>query len=158
MKIRQRSLSSGELARAVAQGVAQGGSFTITVTGGSMTPTLLHGRTQVELTAPGEVKPGDIVLVQRLDGSLVLHRAIRRRGDTLTLNGDAQRWTEQAAARQVIGKVSRICRRGKWLDPDSPGQRAFYRLWGLTRPVRPWIFRAYTYMKGKKHERFPEAP
>ncbi len=149
MEQRSRILLPTELAQAVEQGVANGGRVVITVTGGSMVPALLHQRSQVELEAAGDIRVGHIVLVRRGDGSLVLHRVVKRQGDTLTLNGDAQIWIEQVDASQVLAKVCRICRKGKWHDSGTPGDKAYYKLWGLTRPVRPAMLKVYSKLKRK---------
>lgn len=142
-------LSRQALAEAVSAAVKEGGSFLLTVTGGSMVPALLHEKSQVELVEAGEIAPGDIALVLRKDGSLVLHRVIRREGDTLTINGDAQSWTEQAKIHQVLAKVRRICRKGRWYEVGSVGDKVYYTLWGLTRPLRPGIFKVYSKVKRK---------
>ncbi len=142
-------LSAKAMAEAVTAAVASGGSFLLTVTGGSMVPALLHERSQVELVAPGDTQPGQIVLVRRRDGSLVLHRVVRREGDTLTINGDAQSWTEQASICQVLAKVSRICRKGRWYEAGSAGDKVYCKLWGATRALRPGMFRVYSKIKRK---------
>lgn len=142
-------LSRQALAEAVSASVAEGGSFLLTVTGGSMVPALLHEKSQVELVQAGEIAPGEIVLVCRKDGSLVLHRVIRREGDTLTINGDAQSWTEQAQTHQVLAKVRRICRKGRWYDTGTLADKAYYKLWGLAKPLRPALFKVYNRVKRK---------
>lgn len=149
MREQKHILSRQALAEAVSASVADGGSFLLTVTGSSMMPALLHERSQVELVQPGDIAPGQIVLVRRGDGSLVLHRVISREGDRLTINGDAQKWTEQADIRQVLARVSRVCRRGRWYQTGSVGDKLYYKLWGITRPLRPGIFRVYRKVKRK---------
>lgn len=145
----KKILSQQALAETVAAAVADGGSFTLNVTGGSMVPALLHEKSQVELVEAGEIAPGQIVLVRRADGSLVLHRVIRREGDTLTLNGDSQSWTEQVSACQVLAKVRRICRKGRWYEAGSMADTLYYKLWGMTRPLRPAMLKAYSKVKRK---------
>ncbi len=142
-------LSQQAMAEAVATAVAGGGSFLLTVTGGSMVPALLHEKSQVELVAPGEIAKGQIVLVRRDNGSLVLHRVVGRQGDTLTINGDAQRWTEQAQVSQVLAVVRRICRKGKWYEAGTLADTAYYKLWGMTKSLRPGMFKMYSKIKRK---------
>ncbi len=149
MEQQTRILSQQALAETVAAAVAQGGSFTLNVTGGSMVPALLHEKSQVELVEAGSIAPGQIVLVRRADGSLVLHRVIRREGDTLTLNGDSQSWTERAQISQVLAKVRRICRKGRWYEAGSPADKLYYNLWGMTRPLRPALLKVYSKIKRK---------
>ena len=142
-------LSQQALAQTVEAAIAQGGSFVLNVTGGSMVPALLHEKSQVELVEAGEVTPGQILLVRRIDGSLVLHRVIRREGDTLTLNGDSQSWTEQVSVSQVLAKVRRICRKGRWYEAGSMADKLYYNLWGMTRPLRPAMLKTYSKIKRK---------
>ena len=149
MEQQKRILSQQALAQAVAAGVADGGSFILQVTGGSMVPALLHEKSQVELVEAREIAPGQIVLARRADGSLVLHRVIRREGDTLTLNGDSQTWTEQVCVCQVLAKVRRICRKGRWYEAGSVADKMYYKLWGVTRPLRPAMLKAYSKVKRK---------
>ncbi len=142
-------LSQQAMAEAVKAAVADGGSFLLTVTGGSMVPALLHERSQVELIAPGQIAPGQIVLVQRDNGSLVLHRVVKQDGDSLTINGDAQSWQETARVSQVLAKVSRICRKGKWYEAGTLADKAYCKLWGVTRSLRPGLFKMYSKIKRK---------
>lgn len=141
MENRQITVDSRLLGDTVSQILAQGGSFLLTVTGNSMRPTLVPGRDQVELTAPGGVKPGDILFFRRDDGSYILHRLLRG-GDVLTVNGDSQSWTETVRPSQVVGVVSRILRNGRWIAVDSLPMRLYSRLWPVTRSVRPVLIRA----------------
>lgn len=140
-------LSSEGLSHAVAQAVSSGGVFLLTVTGGSMVPALLHQKSQVELCSPENIRKRDIVLACRKDGSLVLHRVIRISGDALTLNGDAQDWTETVQKDQVLAKVLRLCRKGRWHTAHSLGDRVYCLLWGLLRPLRPALFRLYSKLR-----------
>ncbi len=158
MEQREHILSPDQLADAVTASIGENGSFVLTVTGGSMVPALLHQKSQVELTAPGEVKPGHIVLVRRPNGSLVLHRVVERQGSTLTLNGDAQSWTERVDISCVLARVSRIFRKGRWYDTGTLADKAYYKLWGLAKPLRPTFFKVYNRVKRKQHDLFPKSP
>lgn len=149
METKATILDRGALAQAVVQAVSGGGSFVLTVTGGSMVPALLHKKSQVELSAPEDVRLRDIVLARRQDGSLVLHRVIAIDGDILTLCGDAQSWTEEVLRSQLLAKVTRICRSGRWRKTGG-GQAAYARCWGLTRPIRPAMFRLYSKIQRKR--------
>lgn len=117
------------------------GPFILRVTGSSMAPTLKNGRSLVELVAP-TVPPvrGQILLFCRENGQCVLHRCIGVADDgTVTVNGDAQDWTEQIRPEQIIARVSRICRTDCWQDCDSAACRAYAALWPLTRRLRPTL-------------------
>ena len=147
MEAKTTVLNSEALSHAVTQAVSSGGVFLLTVTGGSMVPALLHQKSQAELCSPENIRKRDIVLARRGDGSLVLHRVIRICEDTLTLNGDAQNWTETVHKTQILAVVVRFCRKGRWYTPHSFADRLYCFLWGLTRPVRPALFRLYSKLK-----------
>ncbi len=122
---------------AVLPAVAAGGSFQLTVTGSSMAPTLKNGVDAVLLEKAEHIQPGDILLFQRKDGSFILHRCVRIRKGKLTVNGDAQVWTEDISLSQVRAKAVKLYRRGKWRSA-----RPFLgRLWSLTRRIRPLLIR-----------------
>lgn len=136
--------SAEELVPVIREVLEAGGAFTLKVTGFSMTPTLKHLRDQVQLVSP-DVRPprtGEIVFFDRGTGVYVLHRIIKQLPDgQLRINGDAQDWTECIRREQIIGVVSRIERRGRWISCDAPVYRGWVKVWGLTRPVRPFLFR-----------------
>lgn len=141
MEVRSVTVDAPVLGEAVCEALAQGGSFVLTVTGSSMRPTLVPGRDQVCLTAPGKIRVGDIVFFRRSTGEYILHRVLRQKGDRYTVNGDSQAWTEEVPADAVIGVVSRIRRDGKWLDTGALFAKTYSALWRLTRPVRPALIR-----------------
>jgi hypothetical protein len=83
--------------------------ITLPVTGPSMAPFLREGDTvTVVLTTADEVEVGDLVVIER-GPLLVLHRAIRREGNTWRTRGDA--WSR--------------------LDPTGPDERLIARVPGL---------------------------
>lgn len=122
-----------------------GGRFELLVSGSSMSPTLKDQRDSVLLAAPqGVLNRNDILFFMRGDGSYVLHRMVGRDSDgRLIMNGDAQNWTERIEPSQVIAVVERIRRRGRWIRISDRGYRMYVELWGLTRPIRPLIFRMW---------------
>lgn len=114
-----------------------GSPFILNVTGQSMRPTLKFKGDKVELvsTETRPVRKYEIVFFERENGDCVLHRVIKKKGDELTLNGDAQLWTEKVDASQVLGVVNRFNRNGKWISCDSFVYRFYSRIWLLTKPV-----------------------
>ncbi len=114
------------------------------VTGASMSPFLLDRRSMVFLERDRAYVPrrGDIVLFVRADGTLVLHRVVRRLEDgQLRINGDAQRWTEIIHESQVMAHVVRFCRTKRQTDVRQPGYRFLVRLWMPLRPLHPRLWR-----------------
>ena len=93
--------------------------------GRSMQPTILDGDLiTVAPVAPTEVKPGDIILYRSAMG-VTAHRVqrIERRHTTcplFTLRGDAPGSPEEpVAAPRLLGKVVRVERGGRLIDPYS---------------------------------------
>ena len=125
----------------------QGHTVSLTVTGHSMTPFLVHGRDRVCLRKPADpLKRGDMVLFRRRNGVYVMHRVCRADPDgTCCLVGDGQRDVEgPIAPEQVLGLVTRVCRKGRWLGPESFWWRFFAGPWLWLRPLRPLLCRTYS--------------
>lgn len=124
--------------------ISAGGHICVAVTGSSMRPSLQHGRDTVCLRAWEEkdIKSGQIVLFQRLDSSLVLHRIRKILPDgKLLMNGDSQAWCETITQEQVIAVVSSVERKGKRISCDSIRFLLWNWLWYPTRPIRPILFK-----------------
>ena len=100
-------INNDKLFDEIADLLARGRDVTITVRGGSMRPLLVDGRDRVTLRRPqpGGIRRGDVVLVRESGGGgVVLHRVVRRSGDSLVLQGDGNRvQTETAAVADVVG-------------------------------------------------------
>ncbi len=120
--------------------------FPLTVTGGSMLPFLVSGRDAallVSVTRP--LRKGDMVLYRRDNGSWVLHRIHRIRGDSLTLLGDAQSRVEAGIRpEQVHALVCGVLRKGRHLGPGSFLWEFFEHIWPWFRPLHPGIIGLYT--------------
>lgn len=141
VQVRSATVDAQVLGEAICDALGQGGSFVLTVTGNSMRPTLVPGRDQVCLVAPKTIKAGDIIFFRRATGSYILHRVLKRQGDSYIVNGDSQTWVEQVPCSAVIGVVSRICRNGKWMDTGTPTMQLYSILWRKTRKLRPTLIR-----------------
>ena len=124
----------------------QGRQVSLTVTGNSMSPFLVHGRDQICFQKPDRpLKTGDMALYRRRNGDYIMHRVCRVGPDgSYYFLGDAQQMTEgPIAPDQICGVVLRVCRKGKWLGPASFWWRFFRGPWLWLRPLRPWLRRAY---------------
>lgn len=111
------------------------------VAGGSMIP-FLHSGDNVYLNLPPQkLKPGQIILYQRADGSYVLHRIQRVRPDgSLILLGDAQTRRELVQPDQVRAVATAALRSGKRIDTTSRLWRFFAVVWRRIVPLRPALF------------------
>lgn len=124
----------------------QGHTVSLTITGNSMAPFLIHGRDQISFQKPdGPLKRGDMALFRRKNGAYIMHRVCRVDAEgNYYLLGDAQQAVEgPVAPEQVLGVVTRVCRKGKWLGPKDPWWRFFAGPWLWLRPLRPLLCRGY---------------
>ena len=145
---------SGEsIAPQLTDAISAGGRIWLVVTGSSMKPFLKHGRDMVCLRAWNEedVKIGQILLFQRPNRSLVLHRIRKRLPDgTLLMNGDAQAWSEPISTKQILAVVSSVQQNGRYMDCNSFLLWLWNWLWYPTRPVRPILFKVWRILFRRK--------
>lgn len=121
----------------------------LVISGGSMTPFLVHGRDTVFLSkVVDNPKRGDMLLYRRRDGSYVLHRVYRTEGERCTMLGDAQTMPEPGICRdQILAKVTAVRRKGKLLRNNSLLWQFFEKIWIRVVPLRPTLTRVYMRMK-----------
>ena len=142
--------STFEISASIEEIIAEGGHFTLCVSGSSMNPFLVHGRDFVRLIKcnPQDLKKGRILLFKRASGELVLHRVMRVLSDgRLIMNGDAQVWCETISSDMVIAAVSDIECNGKSVSCSSFKYRTKIFLWQLLFPIRSLIFRVRSKIK-----------
>jgi len=130
---------------------ANGEQVTLQVSGDSMRPLLKPRRDAVLLTPTvGEpFRKGDILFFrsQRSASGYALHRVVRMAGGRLTMNGDAQVWTEDIDPGDVLAKAIVLIRNGEPVDPYCFRLRLLTAVWGVTRPAR---FRLFAIWRGIK--------
>ena len=129
--------------------IEEGKDVSVTVTGGSMTPFLIHRRDSVILSPAGDVRRGDVVLYRRDCGTYVLHRIIRRAADgTYVLCGDAQTVVEKGVRRdQIFAVVTAVRRKGELKEPGCFCWFFFARIWICLIPLRQSILGLYRLLK-----------
>lgn len=135
--------STNELLPIIENTIAQNGTFPLTVTGSSMTPTLYGNRDIVHLvsTTVKPYKKYDIVLFKRKNGKVVLHRIVKILPDNkLLINGDCQTWTEEIENNQIIAVVKSFKRKNKVIDCNNLFYKFKISLWCKTRRIRPFLF------------------
>lgn len=136
------TMTADELVTAICECFRGGGEFPLRITGWSMRPLLRHGRDTVLLQpfCQESCKKGRILLYQRGDGHLVLHRVRKCLPDGYRMNGDAQVQCEFISFSQVVAQVTGIHRQGKTLSCTAPGLKLWDALWYPTRLLRPVLF------------------
>ena len=112
--------------------------------GNSMFPLLRNGKDMVILEKyhTNNLRPMDVVLFH-YKGSYVLHRIIQRAGDTLLIQGDGSIVaTEQCNVKDVVGKVTNICRpSGKITSVENWRWKLYSFLWVKSIRLRPYLLK-----------------
>lgn len=123
----------------------EGAELPLVISGGSMLPFLAPGRDSVLLKTPDRaLRRGDIVFYRRKDGSYILHRLLRVRGDRCWMVGDAQTVIEGPLDRSCIfAYVTRVQRKGRVEKPGMFWWDFFEHTWLTLRPMRHGIMRFY---------------
>lgn len=126
----------------VTQLVREGHNVVILTKGNSMSPFIRGDRDSVELTAPSDIKLGDIALAEVTPGRYVLHRIFRIEADAITLKGDGNLLGTESCRREDICAVAvKILRPGhKPKDCNAP---RFVRRSARWRAL-PYTIRRYT--------------
>ena len=145
MESNVKILSPEELIPPLLEALEEVDCVPLVISGGSMTPFLVHGRDTVYLSRIREpLKRGDMVLYRRDSGNYVLHRIYRTESETFTLVGDAQTKLEPGIRQdQMLALVTAVRRKGKLLQPGSFWWEFFRRVWIRLVPLRPVIRSVY---------------
>ena len=114
------------------------GTIVYKVSGTSMLPLLKQETDLVVICKiSASLKPRDIVLYQRDNGTFVLHRVIKAHGDSYTMRGDNCSQLEHGIRRdQILGKLTQIVRDGKSIDLSSRSYEAYARIMAAALPRR----------------------
>lgn len=118
----------------------------LVITGGSMTPFLVHQRDTVYLSKPRRhLKRGDMIFYRRDDGRYVLHRIYQVKDGAYWLVGDAQTGIEPGIRPdQVIALVNAVRRKGKLIKPGDISWEFFEHCWIRMIPLRPVFFKIHS--------------
>lgn len=139
---------------------ARDATFTLTISGSSMWPTLSGGRDRVTLAKPpAQWHKNDLPLYRRANGQLVLHRIVRVNADgTLDCCGDHQREVERGLLpEQMVAIVVGVERKGKTFPANHRRYLRWVRLWTFLLPLRPAFFRLFRHKDPNFLNRHPTA-
>lgn len=126
--------------------LSQGKEVSLTITGNSMSPFLVHQRDQILIAPPnGSWKKGDMAFFVRSNGQYVMHRICRVDKDgSCFFVGDAQQQVEgPIVPSQIFGKITSVMRKGKWIGPKDFWWQFFEKIWIRMIPFRPFFRRVY---------------
>ena len=126
--------------------IHQNEMVTIPVSGFSMNPFLADKRDAVMVKKPDrDLRRGDIVLYKRRNGQYILHRIWKVKRDGYYIAGDDQTMIEGPVLRdQIIGRVEKIRRKGRWIDEKDLLWKFFETVWIRILPLRPVIRKVYS--------------
>ena len=129
--------------------VEEGKSVSVTVSGNSMSPFLIHQRDRVFFEKPARpLKAGDIAFYQRSDGRYVMHRIYKINSDGYFMVGDAQNVIEGPLRREQIFAVITACeRKGKRISSGDFWWEFFEKVWIRMVPLRHGIRGIYEWIK-----------
>ncbi len=114
------------------------GVFVSTTVGKSMYPLLKNRRDTVIITAIDgkRLKKYDIPLYKRGE-DYVLHRIVKVKDDSYVILGDnCERREYGITDDRIIGYVTGIYRREKYVSPDNKLYRAYAAFWYFIYPIR----------------------
>jgi hypothetical protein len=128
--------------------IAEGHPVTIKVKGSSMLPFIVGDRDSVRIIGSRPFFIKDIVLAEISPGHYVLHRIEHLTGnepdDEVTLMGDGNLiGREHCKVSNLVGRVDRIFRNGKEIDPYSRSERMAVSIWLRLLFVRRWLLGIY---------------
>lgn len=119
--------------------ISEGKTVSITAKGYSMNPFIVHMRDQITLGPwkDEQITKGAVVLAKDIKGRFIVHRIIRRDGDTIILMGDGNIGiTETAMALDVIGLMYSVTKKGRTYSVKSLRWRLYSWFWKILTPVR----------------------
>ena len=107
------------------------GSFVYTNSGVSMYPLIRReGDLIVIKKIDGDLKKYDVPLFRRNTGEYVLHRIVKVKDGKYDIRGDNCIYSEKGIEKSaVIGVLDAVVRGGKEIKMETPGQKAYARLW-----------------------------
>ncbi len=123
----------------------EGKEVSLIISGSSMSPFLIHQRDYIYFKKPDrELKKGDMVFYQRDSGQFVMHRIWKVRPDGYYIVGDAQTVIEGPVRRdQIFALITKVQRKGKWLEPGDFWWEFFEHIWIHMIPIRRKIMKIY---------------
>ena len=125
--------------------VEEGRDVSLLISGSSMTPFLVHHRDTILFGKPDrELRKGDMVFYQRLNGQFVMHRIWKVKPEGYYIVGDAQTEIEGPVKReQIFALVKKAQRKGKWIGPENIWWKFFEKVWINMVPIRPFLRSVY---------------
>lgn len=142
----KKTIAGEVLIPEVAVLIREGRTVTLTARGHSMNPFIVHDRDRIVLSPceDSDLQPGAVVLAETDAHRYVLHRIVRRRGNSLLLQGDGNvRQTEQTDTGRVLARMTAVIRKEQTYPTDGTTWKLYSCVWRWLTPVRRWLLAAY---------------
>lgn len=140
-------LPNAVLFKEIEKTLNDGQSVMLKATGNSMLPFIVGGRDSVLIRQPSGTKPlqvGQIVLAHLPDNRYVLHRIVRISKTEVILMGDGNfRETESCRLSDITGIVTKIIRRGRYVDCNTKTELYKAEIWNALLPIRRYLLYIY---------------
>lgn len=140
-----RYVDTNEYVSVLRELVEEGREVSLLVSGSSMSPFLAHQRDYIYFKKPDrELRKGDMVFYQRRTGQYVMHRIWKVKNDQYYMVGDAQQEIEGPLDRdQIFALITKVQRKGKWIEPGDFWWEFFEKVWISIVPVRRVLVKVY---------------
>lgn len=132
----------------------EGKEVSMLISGSSMSPFLIHQRDAICFKKPDrKLRKGDIVFFERENGEYVMHRIWKIKPEGYYMIGDAQTEAEgPVREEQIFALITKVRRKGKWIEPGEFWWVFFEHLWLHLIPLRRRIMWLYARIgRGIKH-------
>lgn len=126
------------------------GYYSATVHGYSMYPLLINHRDSVYIEKADKYKKYDVVLFERKDGQLVLHRILSIKDGVFYICGDNDFVLEKVKKEQIIGKMTEFSRNSKEYTIKNFWYRLYSRVWCFSFFTKKILNRVYRVFNRKQ--------
>ena len=141
-----RTVDTYEYVSVLKELVEQEKEVSLLIAGNSMSPFLVHQRDTICFRKPDkELRRGDMVFYQRENGQYIMHRIYKVCPEGYYMVGDAQVGIEgPLREEQIFAVVTKVKRKGKWIDPEDFWWRFFAQIWIRIVPIRRMVLKGYS--------------
>lgn len=154
------AINTREYVSLLRQLVEEGHQVGMTIIGTSMEPFLKNKRDEIFFQKPQrELRTGDMVFYQRMDGKYVMHRICKKKDTSYYMAGDHQKVLEgPIAEKQIFALITEVRRNGTLLNEKSFIWQFYAIVWRKLRPMRlvllriKGVFRRIRRIRVKKHD------
>ena len=152
MSVKNVPISIEEVEPLISELIQNGSAAELTATGRSMRPMLLDRKSIVRISAPQQLRRGDVVFFRHITGKYLLHRIVARsENGTFCCRGDANYICEtDVLPERILAVVTDFCRKTRWRSCRSFFYGCYWRFWLITFPLRALFVRVWRHFMRKR--------